>query len=77
MERLGRNQRYECHLGIPRLASRGVHLHKRNNTRMQKTLIFTVAIWFVLHILPANTIAQEAIDWHLRHLPNGAKARIG
>ena len=25
--RLGRNQRYECHLGIPRLASRGVHLH--------------------------------------------------
>ena len=44
---------------------------------MQKTLILTLAIWFSIHIVSIHTIAQEALDWHLQHLPKGAKARIG
>ena len=44
---------------------------------MQKTLILTLAIWFIIHTVSLNTIAQETPDWHLQHLPKHAKARFG
>lgn len=40
---------------------------------MKNTLILILAI----HILPQLPLAQDAQDWHLEHLPHGAKARFG
>ncbi len=44
---------------------------------MQKTLVLILAIGFAICVVPQNTISQDTQDWHLRHLPEGVKARIG
>ena len=44
---------------------------------MGKTLFLTFVIWFSIHTVTPDSIAQEISDWHLRHLPEGTIARIG
>ncbi|RKU15026.1 hypothetical protein C6501_07195 [Candidatus Poribacteria bacterium] len=44
---------------------------------MKKTLFLILAIGVAICAIPNNTTAQDAQDWHLRGLPEGAKARFG
>ena len=44
---------------------------------MQKTLFLILTIGLAICVIPENTIAQDTQDWHLRHLPDGVRARIG
>ena len=36
-----------------------------------------LAIGLAIYAIPENTITQDTQDWHLRHLPEGVRARIG
>ncbi len=44
---------------------------------MQKTLIFIFAIGLAICVIPQNSNTQDTQDWHLRNLPEGARARLG
>ena len=44
---------------------------------MQKTLFLIFMIGLVICVIPENTIAKDTQDWHLQHLPDGVRARIG
>ena len=44
---------------------------------MQKTLFLILAIGLAICVIPQNTTAQDTQNWHLRHLPEGVRARFG
>ena len=44
---------------------------------MKNTLFLILAVGLAICVVPKNSIAQDTQDWHLQHLPEGAKARFG
>ena len=44
---------------------------------MQKILTLILATGLATCAISLNTIAQDTQDWHLQHLPDGVRARIG
>ena len=44
---------------------------------MKNALTFILVIGLAICVIPQDTFAQNTQDWHLRHLPDGVRARIG